>query len=124
MYILSAFADEYDISFDKQLSGLQSNSINYIEIRNLDKMNIADVSDCQLNEIADKLNHAKICVSAIGSPLGKVLADCNAETYQRKTERICQIADVLSCRNIRVFSFYKPQHMSNSDYKDAVLRRL
>ncbi len=120
MYFLSAFADEYASDFDAQLIGLQRNSLQFIEVRNADGINVADWSECKTMDIAEKLKKSKICVSAIGSPLGKISADCLLTEYLKTVEKICNIADILNCNYIRVFSFYKSFSMSDAEYKKAV----
>ncbi|MBR3955202.1 MAG: TIM barrel protein [Clostridia bacterium] len=120
MFVLSAFADEYDQDFDKQLQGLQKNHLHYIEVRNADGINVAQWTYNKAVEIAEKLNKCSMQVSAIGSPLGKVFADCDMAEYVKTIEHICGVADILSCNRIRVFSFYKPLNMTDSEYKKAV----
>ncbi|MBE6811892.1 MAG: sugar phosphate isomerase/epimerase [Ruminococcaceae bacterium] len=120
MFFLSAFADEYDLDFDKQLQGLKQNHLQYIEVRNADGINVAQWPENKATEIAEKLNKYNIQVSAIGSPLGKVSADCAMSEYIKTIENVCYIADILSCNLIRIFSFYRPDGMSDPAYKNTV----
>lgn len=124
MFVLSAFADEINSAFDKQLQGLLENAIDYIELRNVDGCNIADVTDSHLAQIINKLRNCSIFVSAIGSPLGKANADINFDIYSQKVERVCSIADALDCECIRIFSFYKPSYMDDELYKTSVFDKV
>ncbi len=120
MFFLSAFADEYARDFDMQLQGLKQNQLRYIELRNADGVNVAQWTENKAAEIAEKINKCNIQVSAIGSPLGKVFADCEMSEFLKTVERVCCIADIFSCDLIRVFSFYRPYNMKEPDYKFSV----
>lgn len=124
MYLLSAFADEYASDFNEQLIGLQRNSLQFVEVRNADGVNVAHWTEFKALEIAEKLKNNHICVSAIGSPLGKISADCEMSDYANTIENVCNIADILSCSLIRIFSFYRPAFMPDMEYKSAVFKRL
>lgn len=121
---LSAFADEYSPSFDKQLEYLKENNIEYIELRFLDGKNIADLTEDEVLSVKKKLDNANIKVSALGSPLGKInLADDFSE-HLEKCETVFKTAKILGVKNIRVFSFYLPCGKTREECRSDVLLRL
>ncbi len=124
MFLLSAFADEYATSFEKQLQGLQKNDLHFIELRNADGLNVSQWAVEAAEKFAVLLHENNIKVSSIGSPLGKITADCNMDEYEHTVEHICNVAEVVSCDLIRVFSFFKPLTMSADAYKKAVFNNI
>ena len=121
---LSAFADEYSPSFDKQLEYLKENNIEYIELRFLDGKNIADLTEDEVLVTKNKLDSANIKVSAIGSPLGKINLEDDFDAHLVKCEQVFKTANTLGVKNIRVFSFYLPEGKTREECRDDVLFRL
>ena len=122
--LLSAFADEYSNSFDKQIDYLVQNDMSYIELRFLDGKNIADIGDAEAKEVAKKLADANIGVSAIGSPLGKINIADDFGAHMDKAKRVFETANIVGGKNIRMFSFYLPEGATREESRDAVLERL
>ena len=75
IFRLSAFADEYSSNFDEQIKGLLENDLHSIEPRNIDGVNISDITSEKAMDIRAKLDAADITISAIGSPIGKIAID-------------------------------------------------
>lgn len=122
--ILSAFADEYKTSFDGQIEGLSSFGINNIEVRFIDGVNISAVTPEVLGEAKRKLDAAKISVSAVGSPLGKVNTGDDLDAELCRAERVFQYANTLEAKNIRMFSFYLAEDKSAEENRSIVLGTL
>ena len=72
MAFLSAFADEVTDSFYGQIKYLASENIGFIEIRFVDKKNIMNLTNDELNEAKKIMADHGVKVCAIGSPIGKV----------------------------------------------------
>lgn len=121
--MLSAFADEYDDAFDMQIEGLKKLNIPQIELRFADKINCAALTEAQAESVHEKLQNAGIRVSAIGSPLGKISLDDPFELHLTQTKRVCELANLLGAKNIRVFSFY-PGNQTGEAFKNGVYERL
>lgn len=122
--LLSAFADEYSNSFDKQLEYLNSRDIKYIELRFLDGKNIADLTAAEAKEVAKKLADANIGVSSIGSPLGKINIADDFAPHMDKAKQTFETANIVGAKNIRMFSFYLPEGETREQNRDGVLERL
>lgn len=106
---ISGFADEISSSFEEQLDVSNELGISYISLRGIEDKMIGDYS---LNEIQrhiqPKVEHAKIRVSSLGSPIGKIQLH-DEEAFQKQLimlSTLCEIATALSCNYIRIFSFY------------------
>lgn len=119
-----AFADEASANIDKQIKAMKENRLDGLEIRNVDSVNIAEISDSKAKEVRKKLDNACLRVWTIGSPIGKI--DIEKDDFALHTEkfkRTLELADILGAENIRLFSFFTPAENRDS-YKDEVIERL
>lgn len=119
-----AFADEASPIIDEQIKAMRENRLDGLEIRNVDGVNIAEISDSKAKEVRKKLDEACLRVWTIGSPIGKI--DIEKDDFALHTEkfkRTLELADILGAENIRLFSFFTPAENRDS-YKDKVIERL
>ena len=119
-----AFADEASANIDEQIKAMKENKLDGLEIRNVDGVNIAEISDSKAKEVRKKLDNACLRVWTIGSPIGKI--DIEKDDFALHTEkfkRTLELADILGAENIRLFSFFTPAENRDS-YKDKVIERL
>lgn len=123
-FILSAFADEYSPMIDEQIVGLKKNGIGYIELRNVDGTNVADITEDKAREIKAKFDKAGIRVWSIGSPIGKIGIDEDIQPHLEKLKNVIRVAKILECDKIRMFSFFIPKDKALSDRTDEVMRRI
>lgn len=121
---LSAFADEADSMLSGQISAMKENGISYLEIRDVDGENIADISVQKAKEIRRQLDDASLKVWSLGSPYGKIGIEDDFGPHLEKFKKSLEIADILGTKHIRLFSFYIPQEDTYDKYKDAVMQRL
>ncbi len=125
--MISGFADEISSDFDVQLKTVTELGMKYISLRSADGTGIADYTVEEVRErLMPRLDAAGVKVSSIGSPIGKVgIAD--EEGFEKQLVRLdelCQIAQLLDCRYIRMFSFFMPEGKDPADYRDAVIEKL
>lgn len=119
-----AFADEASANIDKQIKAMKENRLDGLEIRNVDGVNIAEISDSKAKEVRKKLDNACLRVWTIGSPIGKIDIEKDDFTlHTEKFKRTLELADILGAENIRLFSFFTPSENRDS-YKDKVIERL
>ena len=52
---LSAFSDEYSPNLDSQIEGLLKNKVKMTELRNIDGVNVSDLSPMQAMDVKKKL---------------------------------------------------------------------
>lgn len=119
MIRLCAFADEADSSLDGQIKALTKNNIHLIELRGVDGKNVLDLTNDEAKSAYEKLNQNGINVWSIGSPIGKVDIDTDFNEYEKKVIRVCELANIFHCENVRMFSFFKAY-----DSKDKVINYL
>jgi len=119
-----AFADEASASIDKQIEAMKRNGLQGLEIRNVDGVNVSDITLEKAKEVHEKMEAAGLKVWSIGSPLGKIGIEDAFEPHLEKLKHTLEVAKILECSNIRMFSFYLPQGKAPEEYREEVLYRL
>jgi len=107
MIRLCAFSDEAGSSLKEQIEALKRNNISLMELRSIDKKNVADFSLEEATKYQEEMEKNNIQVWSIGSPIGKVNIDCDFNEYLKKVEHVCKLAKVFKTDKIRMFSFFK-----------------
>lgn len=120
-----AFADEASPNLDEQIIALKRNGLNGLEIRNVDGVNVSDITFEKAKEVKHKLQENGLITWSIGSPIGKI--DIEKDDFSAHTEKLkhtLEIAEILGAENIRLFSFFIPKDKNPADYKEEVINRL
>ena len=123
-YKICAFADEASNGLSGQIKTLNGRGIPYIELRNLDGKNVADLSLCEAKEIKKKLDENGISVWSIGSRLGKIGVFENFSVHLDELLHTVELAKTFECDKIRMFSFYIPKDHTREEYRQQVFERV
>jgi sugar phosphate isomerase/epimerase len=121
---LTGFADEAAVNLVDQISALQANQMRFVELRQINGINIGSLTVQQAREAARQLQDGGIAVSCLGSPLGKTKLDEPFEPVAEMVRRLCDHAATLNTRLIRIFSFYLPEGQTHADCRSEVIDRL
>lgn len=122
---ITGFADEINDSLDRQIEGLTSLNMHYVEMRGVDGSNLIYHDDAKVKEIRKRLDDAGISLSALGSPLGKIGIEEDFEPHFEDFKRAVEIAHMMNTENIRMFSFYvSDDKRKDPAIRDEVFRRL
>ncbi len=121
---LTGFSDEISPVFDEQLHAVKEFGLSYIELRAADGVNVSDFTPEKLREVREKLDHAGISVSSIGSPIGKIGIDDDFSAHMEKFKRTLEIQKGLNAPYLRMFSFYLPKDRRPEDFREQVLDRV
>ncbi|MGH3688750.1 MAG: sugar phosphate isomerase/epimerase family protein [Microbacterium sp.] len=121
---LSGFGDEIDPDPAVQIAVLQALGAQHIEVRSAWGVNIVDLDDVQLTQLAAVVRERGMAVSAIASPIGKVDVSLPVEHEVGRLQRAIRAAEVLETPYIRIFSFFRAEHLSADDIRDDVLVRM
>lgn len=120
-----AFADEASPIVDEQIKALKENGLDGIEIRNVDKVNVSEISDSKAKEVRAKMDAAGLKTWSIGSPIGKIdIKNDDFLLHTEKFKRTLEIANILGAENIRLFSYFISKNENYDDYKEEVINRL
>ncbi|NJP39783.1 sugar phosphate isomerase/epimerase [Oscillospiraceae bacterium HV4-5-C5C] len=125
--MISGFADEICPDFSQQLKTVSQLGMKYISLRSANGINVADMTaDLLQNDLLPILRSYNIAVSSLGSPIGKIDIhdDAAFEKQLQQLETLCQLAALLNCAYIRIFSFYTPENEDPDRYKAAVLKKM
>jgi len=125
--LLSGFADEIDSDFETQLQTVTQLQMHALCLRSAGGVNIADFTEEKAeHRLVPLLLRYGVSVSCIGSPIGKVgIEDDEGWEKQLQTlSRLCDIAALLRCGRIRVFSFYIPEGKDPFVFYPKVLSRM
>ena len=121
---LSGFGDEIDADPVVQVAVLQALGARHIEVRSAWGVNIVDLDDTRLDALAAVLHERGMAVSAIASPVGKVDVSLPVEHEVGRLQRAIHAAEVLGTPYIRIFSFFRAEHLAAEDIRDDVLVRM
>jgi 3-dehydroshikimate dehydratase len=124
MFTLSAFADEIGPDPQQQIDVLKSCGVRHIELRSILKTNVLDLTDLQVAEFKSLLRKHDFRLSAIGSPIGKVKIDEQFEPHLKRFQRAIELSKVFETQNIRIFSYYLPEHGEWDNWRRDVLDRM
>ena len=123
-WIISAFADEYSRSPEKQIEALKTNGLDHLEVRFVGDKNIADMAEDEVISLKKNLDAGGISVSAIGSPIGKINLADDFEAHLEKAKRVCNTANVLGTDKVRMFSFYLHKDKTREECREEVIDKL
>lgn len=121
---LSGFGDEIDPDPAVQIAVLQALGARHIEVRSAWGVNIVDLDESQLTQLAAVVRERGMSVSAVASPIGKVDVSLPVEHEVGRLQRAIRAADVLETPYIRIFSFFRDENLSVEDIRDDVLVRM
>lgn len=105
---ITGFADEMSDDLQRQIDGLRSLGMTYVEMRGVDGNNLIYHSDEKVREIKKRLDDAGIALSACGSPLGKIDISDPFGPHLEALRRAIDVAHRMGTKQIRMFSFYVP----------------
>lgn len=108
MVRLCAFSDEAAESLDGQIAALMRNEIFLTELRTVDGTGIGKISAATAKEARKRLDGGGIGVWSIGSPYGKssLGEGFDEGALFRQLRHLCELAVILGCDKLRIFSFY------------------
>jgi sugar phosphate isomerase/epimerase len=123
-WILSGFGDEINPDPVIQVNVLQALGARHIEVRSAWDTNIVELSEQQLDRLAELLRDNGMSVSAVASPVGKVDVFGDPDAELARLRRAVAAAHRLDAGYVRVFSFYRPDGVPVEKTRDSVLTRM
>ena len=108
-FIISGFYDEISSNLNTQIAEIKELGESYLCPRSINGKNIADYTAEEFKrDIKPILDENGIKFSSIGSPIGKVSIDDDAEFEKQKAQlkELVEIARMMDCKYIRAFSFF------------------
>ncbi|MCA0754231.1 TIM barrel protein [Paenibacillus sp. N4] len=124
MITLSAFGDEISPDLDTQLDVMQSEGIQYLDLRSVEHKNVIDLTDEEASEIKKRLDDRGIKVASIASPVAKVSISEPLAAEVTKLRRAIKLAKFFGTPYVRIFTFVTPKEDGPYLYRDEVHRRM
>ena len=122
--VLSAFADEASPLLSGQIAAMTRNGVTGLELRNVDGLNVSELSPEKAREIRRILSDSGLFVWSAGSPLGKIDIDDDFSRHLDLFRHTVDVTRELGAEHIRLFSFFLPKGEDPENYKNAVMDRL
>ncbi|MEE0898732.1 MAG: sugar phosphate isomerase/epimerase, partial [Acutalibacteraceae bacterium] len=95
-----AFADEASPNIDEQIAALKRNGLQGLEIRNVDGVNVSDITLEKAKEVKKKLSSNGLVTWSIGSPIGKInIENDDFSAHTEKLKHTLEIANILEAEN-------------------------
>lgn len=121
---LSAFTDEAGESCEAQIEAAQNNGLKRLDLRAMDGFNCTVMPIEHAKGVAEKLKAANLEVGMFGSPLGKIDIADNMNTDIGKLEHLAELAPILGCHSVRIFSYYNKENRPHDFWQMESLSRL
>lgn len=123
-WTLSAFADEAAPSGAEQIAALKRANLKRIDIRNIEGHNVAALPLEVASQIKAQLDAAGLSTQMLGSPLGKIDIADPFEPELEKLRHLGELAPVLGCNAVRIFSYFNAHGASHAEWMAKSLSRL
>jgi len=130
MMYYTGFADEAGASIDIQVKAIKELGWSHIEARNIDGVNLTDISDEQFEDIAHKLHEAGITVNCFGSAVANWAKDPRKEEdFQQSIAELTralprmQRLDTTMIRGMS-FAVVKDEEPDSPELEQLIFRRV
>lgn len=132
---LGVISDEVSDDFIEALDWIHAEGLKYVEIRTVDGINAANLTDEQVERVRLEVAKRGLHISALASPLFKCALDPSrsvasgdrfgqeeesVEAHFAKLDRIIEIAGKLETGCIRIFSFWREENPSQHAEEIAI----
>ncbi len=119
-----AFSDEAASELGGQIAAMKRNGLDGTEIRGVNGRSIVAHTAEEAKEVLRQLKDNGLSVWSVGSPIGKIPLDGDFAGHLELLRHTLELANVLECRNLRMFSFYIPEGAKPEDCRNEVIERL
>ncbi len=122
-FILSVFGDEISSDLKTQMDVLEEHGISYIEMRGVNGKGLVEYSIEEAKAVKKQLDERGFRLSAIGSPIGKISITDDFKPHLELFKHTLELAKLMECKYIRMFSFFIPRGEAPEKYRDEVMYR-
>ena len=119
-----AFSDEAASELGGQIAAMKRNGLDGTEIRGVNGRSIVAHTAEEAKEVLRQLKDNGLSVWSVGSPIGKIPLDGDFAGHLELLRHTLELANVLECRNLRMFSFYIPEGAKPEDCRNEVIEKL
>ncbi len=119
-----AFSDEAASELGGQIAAMKRNGLDGTEIRGVNGRSIVAHTAEEAKEVLRQLKDNGLSVWSVGSPIGKIPLDGDFAGHLELLRHTLELANVLECRNLRMFSFYIPEGAKPEGCRNEVIEKL
>lgn len=119
-----AFSDEAASELGGQIDAMKRNGLDGTEIRGVNGRSIVGHTAAEAKEVLRQLKDNGLSVWSVGSPIGKIPLDGDFAGHLELLRHTLELANVLECGNLRMFSFYIPEGAKPEDCRNEVIEKL
>jgi len=119
-----AFSDEAASELGGQIDATKRNGLDGTEIRGVNGRSIVGHTAAEAKEVLRQLKDNGLSVWSVGSPIGKIPLDGDFAGHLELLRHTLELANVLECGNLRMFSFYIPEGAKPEDCRNEVIEKL
>ena len=119
-----AFSDEAASDLGGQIAAMKRNGLDGTEIRGVNGKSIVAHTAGEAKEVLRQLKDNGLRVWSVGSPIGKIPLNGDFAGHMDLLRHTLELANVLECANLRMFSFYIPEGMKPEDCRNEVIDKL
>ncbi len=105
----------------EQIDCLTKNGVGAIELRRVWGKGVLELTDEEVKRVAEQTSAAGIGFSAIGSPIGKFSLDGDFNEELESIKRAIELAHMLDCKYIRMFSYFIPKGVDYSTHRQQCI---
>lgn len=121
---ISGFSDEIAENIQTQFEVLNRLGIKYFEPRGINGKNISELNDAEVSNLKSMMKKYGICVSSIGSPIGKIKLSDDFGVHFELFKRVVKISKLLDSKYIRIFSFYHDGGEWTNEEREQIFEHL
>ena len=103
---------------------MKRNGLDGTEIRGVNGKSIVAHTAEEAKEVLRQLKDNGLRVWSVGSPIGKISLDGDFAGHMDLLRHTLELANVLECANLRMFSFYIPEGVKPEDCRNEVIDKL
>ena len=119
-----AFSDEAASELSGQIAAMKRNGLDGTEIRGVNGKSIVAHTAGEAKEVLRQLKDNGLRVWSVGSPIGKIPLNGDFAGHMDLLRHTLELANVLECANLRMFSFYIPEGVKPEDCRNEVIDKL
>ena len=119
-----AFSDEAASDLGGQIAAMKRNGLDGTEIRGVNGKSIVAHTAGEAKEVLRQLKDNGLRVWSVGSPIGKIPLNGDFAGHMDLLRHTLELANVLECANLRMFSFYIPEGVKPEDCRNEVIDKL
>jgi sugar phosphate isomerase/epimerase len=107
----------------EQFEGITRLGVSFYEPRLIGEKHVIKLSDEEINDLKELMAKYGITATSIGSPIGKVNIG-DFEAHFEEFKRTVEVAKLLDCKYIRMFSFFAKTDEDAGAIENEVIEKL